>query len=68
MHRSAFGLNVMRRRSAGPLTRERKRAVAIRLSERRRRITMDKSTYQARWLLMPVFSLAIGFLALGILI
>jgi hypothetical protein len=31
-------------------------------------MTMDKSTYQARWLLMPVFSLAIGFLALGILI
>lgn len=26
---------------------------------------MDKSVYQARWLLFPVFTLCLGFLTLG---
>jgi hypothetical protein len=26
---------------------------------------MDKSVYQARWLLLPVFALCLGFLMLG---
>jgi len=29
---------------------------------------MDKSVYQARWLLYPVFALCFGFMALGVML
>jgi hypothetical protein len=32
---------------------------------RRKEIDMDKSVYQARWLLLPVLTLCLGFLMLG---